>query len=433
MKRTLANVLVVVALASGVVLLAMTTGLFPAQQPEPTEAVPLVKTEPAAIVKRASAPGAPMAAPSARAFPVCPAPAEGARMHVGHASASASVQSLFVWCRGGYGLFSLDLAGPVLLTQLAHLPTKMPRPGGAVVADITADGMADLVVGVAPKEGVVHAPGSGVFLARGRAQGGYEPAFPLLEMPIVGLELVPARAQPASPELFVLTRGDAAARRPGQLVWFESGATPLKKGASDTGLLPRDLRVAQLGEKAALELLMLAAEPARVLALSPAKPPTETTREVILEQGAALCTASDPRFVLARTTHDLFRVSDEPLALTLWFRGANVGPCATGDLDRDGEPDALAVTDAGVIWLRDGGDNSGESSAHELTLPAGYRALDVAYAAGEAARVIALALDVEHGQLVLLVWPALPWEAGTLVLAEQAARDSAAVAQIPLE
>lgn len=429
-KKTLGQVLVVVALASGVVLLAVTTGLLPQAQPESIETVPLVIQKSQTNAKK-PANKAP-AVPHARVFPLCSAPEEDGRLQV--ASNAQGALSLFVWCRGGYGLFTFAGAATAqLVTQLAHLPSDMPRAGGATLADITADGVADLMVGVAPKEGLLHASGSGVFLAKGRAQGGYEAALPLLEMPIVALTT--ALNAGGTHDLFVLTRGDAAARRPGQIVWFGAGATPLKKATFNTGISPRELRASQ-PQGGARSLLVLAGEPARVIAVSPDKDPAQNAREVALPEGAGLCRAQDPSLVLARTTHDLLRVNDDAtLGLSPWFPQANVGPCASGDLDRDGTPDALAVTDAGVIWLRpQNGDAAAADAAQELTLPAGYRALDVAYVPGESARVMALAREVASEQLVLLVWYALPWVDGaTVVLDMEPARESGGVAEIPLE
>ena len=428
MKRQLSNVLIVLGLVAGAVLIAITMGLFPAREPAPIEAVPLalpklLPAKPKTVEKTGAV------AVHANALSLCAAPLEAPRIYA--VAGAGHAQSFFVWCRGGYSLFDLDVTGAApSLSKVAHLPTDMVRPGGAALVDVTADGVRDLVVGVAPKEGAVHAPGSGVFLLRGRAQGGFEAALPLVEIPIVALATVQLRALPAAPDLFALTRGDAAAQRVGQLVWFEAGPTPLKKGTFNAGLLPRDLRAAELADAGAFEMLVLASEPGRVTGIRPLDT-ASPTREVALPDGAQLCASQDPRFLLARTTHDLFRVTGGgSLALTPWFQKANVGSCATGDLDRDGTPDALAVTDAGVIWLRD----AGEDGSHELTLPAGYRALDVAYLSGEVSRVLLLVHDLQREQLLLLVWPGVPWtRAGTLSFALEPEREPSSVAEIPLE
>jgi len=427
-KRTLANVLVVVALACGVVMIAITAGLFPAAEPEPVEIIPLVVPEAKALPKPVVAPPA-RVMPEVAALSLCDLPTAGARLELG--MRAAGPHALFVWCRGGYVLFDLDVAaGAPLLTKRVVLPTKMPRAGGALSDDVNADGVTDLVVAVAPEEGLIHAPGSGVFLAKGRAQGGYEPAVPLFEMPVVALATAQVRPAPAARDLFMLTRGDAAARRQGEVWWFETGATLTKKRVFQAGFSPRDLRVTELATGLLPELLVAASEPGRLIRVDPALE-GEPGPDLPLPDVAQLCAAHDARFALARTTHDLWRATGgDALSLAPWFRDANVGRCAAGDLDGDANLDALAVTEGGVIWLR----AEGEDASRELDLPAGYRALDVAYVPGPGGFVMLLAADDAHGKLVALSWAALPWpDAGELAFSVQPVREAAALAEIPLE
>ncbi len=426
MNRAIANLLVVVALGCGVVLIAITAGLFPAAEPDPVEVLPLVAPE-ARVLPTAAA--AVRVMPEVSALSLCDLPATGARLEVG--LLAAGPHALFVWCRGGYVLFDLDVtAGGPVLTKRVVLPTKMSRPGGAVIGDVSGDGVADLVVAVAPEEGLIHAPGSGVFLAKGRAQGGYEPAVPLFEMPVIALATAQVRAVPAPRDLFMLTRGDSAARRQGEVWWFETGVTLTKKRMFRAGFSPRDLRVTELATGPLPELLVATSEPGKLIRVDPVEQ-GELAPELPLPDVSQLCAAQDGRFVLARTTRDLWRaVGGDALSLAPWFRDANVGRCASGDLDGDTNLDALAVTDGGVIWLR----AEGEEASSELDLPPGYQALDVAHVPGPGAFVMVLAADEAQGKLVSLTWPALPWaDEGTLGFRVQPVREAVALAEIPLE
>lgn len=403
MKKALGTVLVVLALACAVVGIAITAGLFPAMQPETAAPVPLVPQQPL-VTPPAVVPVTKARVPEASAFILCGAPAQGASLTL--SPTNGETNRFFTWCDDGYLLLDVDVrAEAPLVNKLVHLPSRLSRPGGALLTDVTADGTSDLVVAVSPDLGVVHAPGSAVFLAKGRQAGGFEAALPLLEMPVVGLSTVQLEAAPKPPELFALTRGDAAARRTGDLVWFRPGPTPLKHRTFPAGLAPRDLRAWQSAPGAPTELLVVATDPGRVLAFNPSAPDAPSN-EAPLVDGQQLCAGSKPVDALARGTHDLMRVAGQPVfGLLPWFAQANVGRCQAGDLDDDGELDVLAVTDAGFIWLRKPGDDG----ASELVLPEGYRALDVAALPSSPKRVVGLALDVTGKQLVLLIWSALPW------------------------
>ncbi len=429
MKRTPAHALVAVGLASGVVLLAITAGLFPAAEPGPLVAAPLLPPKPKVAVTADPAQHPHVLPPKVTAHTLCPLPTQGA--HLTLAREPAGEPTFFAWCRDGYELFALKVDQAAAgVTRLARLPTRMPRPGGALREDVSADGLPDLVVAVAPAEGLVHAAGSGVFLSRGRAEGGYDAAQALLEMPVVALATAQRRAAPAPRDLFVLTRGDLAARRAGELLWFEAGTVPFKKGVLWAGLLPRELLATALTPSAGPVLLIAAFEPGRVMAMAPAAE-TPVVSQLSLPDLAALCRTSDGVSVLARTTQHLVRVvGGAVLSLAPFVPGANVGPCDAGDLDADGALDVLATTDVGVVWLRGPDD----TSTRELSVPTGFRPLGVSQIPGPQARVMLLVADAAHGTLVLLVWSALPWPATQeLAFSVEPSRETEPVAEIALE
>jgi len=350
-------------------------------------------------------------------FPVCEAPAKGARLF---ALSLGTTQAAFVWCKGGYVRLDLSFSGDTPQGQrAARFPSRAELPGGVTAHDFDADGVLDLVLATAPPAQVLHRPGAGAFLVRGRQAGGFEAARALVEAPVsavLGVEGEGARGA----ALALLTRGDLTAQRPGELWLFAGGPTPTRVAQLPLGIGARDLLLArsadgkrslwaalpQAGKLAGAELVVDAGK----WSWGPLRSVAFPAIQGLVGKGGVDTGA----WFLARDTADLRRVdlqTEEP-ALTPWAERVNVGPGVLVDLDGNSQPEVLAVVEGGVARVFPA--EQGAPEELELPLPA----LDVASVRDAAARerALILAQDAESGWLNLLMPPVPPWSAGREVV-----------------
>jgi hypothetical protein len=428
----LRRLLAILALLSGLLSIAVVAGLFPAAAPTPPLPVPMAPPPPLIVAPTQAV--APIVEPLALAgVPLCDAPAEGARLYP---VALSGVPSAFlVWCKGGYALFSLGPAadGALSATRLAQFSSRAVRPGGVEALDINGDRMTDFVLALSAPEGVVHAPGSGAYLVTSRAQGGYENARALLEMPIAAL--ASWTTGPSAADLFLLTRGDVAARRPAEIWWFTGGPLPSLRQKLSLGVDARDLVAAKLDADESPDLATFVRSEGKIVGAridaAGALVRLEVATPADVQQLARRAQRHD---LLVRTTHDVFKLAPSATPeLEPWLKDVNLGRLAVGDLDTDGASDVFALTSSGVAHTR----GPQEAEAHDLHLPAGFFGRDVSVLADEGAREQAVVLLESAGtppRLFLAVFPELPWPATTdTVLREGLSRDAPNLAQIPLE
>ncbi|MFT3922497.1 MAG: hypothetical protein QM778_08185 [Myxococcales bacterium] len=424
MKQQLGRVLAWLSAVAAVVLLGVALDAVPSVTPEPPARVEFAARDLAQPVPDHAAPkkapsdaGAPRPEPlKVWSFPVCEAPEKGARVY---GLALGASQAAFVWCKGGYTRLDLSSVGELPQAQRgARFPSRAELPGGVTAHDFDADGVLDLVLATAPPPQVLHRPGAGAFLLRGRMAGGFEPARALVEAPVsavAGLEVEGTGAA----ALAVLTRGDLTAQRPGEL-WLFAGGTSLTRVAQQPlGLGARDLVTARLmgsgrslwaalpqaGKLAGVEFLAASGK----LAWGPLQSVAFPAVQGLIGKGAG----EPSSLLLARDTADVRRLEAQAdaLALTPWAEHVNVGPGLLVDLDGDSQPEVLAVVDGGVARVFP----SLRSAPEELDLPA--HALDVASVRDQTARERALVLvrESDTGWLSLLLLPSPPWSQGSQV------------------
>jgi hypothetical protein len=423
------------------VLVAVAAGLVPAREPDAPEREPfsVQKTLPpqSPLARNVIAP--PKAAETTRGrarlplVPLCEAPERGARWY--ELSLVQGQTVLTVWCKQGYELFAVRSGTEPEVVRLGRFKARGELPGGAVAGDFDADGHVDLALGVAAREGVVHRSGAGVYWVRGRAQGGFEPARALAETSTVALAAIPALG--GGDELVVLTAGDVAAQRPGELWSFTRTPALARQRVVPVGLDPRGLALRPGADANAVEAWVLSGQPGRldrvVLDLATHELRPERTTSLALRGAQALAhepAAEGALFVRDATSVQRVERATVP-ALTAFADGAHVGPFALTDLDGDLKLDVFSALDDGVAWLVEG------APAHELTLPAELKVLDVETATlGGRNLALALVRGPEPSQLSLAIVPPPPWKSdavGQLELVRTEPRQAESLANVALE
>jgi len=422
------------ALLAAVALVLALFGLLPARSPE---RVASVAFDPA----QASEPVRPLSEPSRAlpihrlllwSFPLCAAPEQGARLYRLALQADRSTFALF--CQGEYLLLDVEAARePPRVTRLARFPLRGELPGGAAVIDLDGDATSDLVLGVAPREGIVHRPSAGLFWLRGRVQGGYEAARALVEMPTVSAAAVDLDGNGKS-ELAVLTRGDPAAQRPGELWIFQGGSSPARSAVVPLALAPADL-VVTAGPSGEHALWTVSRQPGSLVRMRFSSAPESwaaAPREVVPLAGAeALLTDSLGR-LYARSADQLFAVdaAATPLKLTPQLERGELGPATW--IERGPERALLLAKPAAFALLA-----HGERVARVRSLPVGKRVLDVSSAGGGTAPMQGVLLvrgEEQPAELSLVVLPAAPREEASEIELRTGAVDAApGEARVPLE
>ncbi len=473
--RSLASAALMALAAVAALLLALALfGLLPTRTPAPARVAKFdveQAVERPALVERAHTP--PAHRLSLWSFPLCPRPPEGARLV--RLALRPEREAFVVWCQNEYLLVEVEAradarertevearardpdsdAELVQVTRLARFPARAELPGGAAALDLDRDGVLDLVLGVAPQARVAHRSFAGVFWLRGRAQGGYELPRALVEMPPVALAALELDSEPGS-ELVVLTRGDPAAQRPGELWVFGGGTSPSRVAVLPAALAPSDLALST-GPDGAVGLWVVSTQPGSLLRLrvsregaplgssatgsgategrsaavepgvearasarernerdaahSPVREPNKAwalavARTELPLRGAQAFVAG-PRGEGALFVRDVlhtYRIENEPTPkLTPWIEEARVGPAAWFDADGDRKPELLAASEGGFVWV------DGKSRARrERALPGGVRVLDatsVTALGGRPRGVLLVGADAPGSHLALVVLP----------------------------
>lgn len=437
------------ALAAALALVAVAAGLVPPREPGAPESQPFSvhKTTPPASLLRPSAPqaapskGVPAKLLSLPLVPLCEAPERGARFF--KVQLSALETNVLVWCKQGFELFSIAAKGDEGLpevTRLARFKAHGELPGGAAAGDFDADGQLDLVLGIAAREGLVHRSGAGVFWLRGRAQGGFEPARILAETGSTAVAAFAVSPGPAH-ELLVLTAGDVAAQRPGEVWLFGRSPTLMRQRVVPAGLDPRGLALRAGADSQALEAWVLSGQPGRldrfVIDLGTRDVRHAEAASLALRGAQALGHEPSPDGALfVRDATSLWRVDRAaPPKLVPFVESAHVGPFVLTDLDGDLKLDVLAAVDDGVAWFVEGAATS------ERDVPAELKVLDVETAnapldlgAGPAL-AFALVRGPDAGQLSLVMLPRPPWapSAAPVTLTRMEPRQAQSLASVVLE
>lgn len=421
-----------VAAGAALLLAAALFGLVPARTPSPVASIEL---DPEAAVDRARelvAASAVLPAHRLRAwaFPLCQAPERAARLYrLGVRGASATFA---VFCQGEYLLLEVEAhSEPPRVTRLGRFPLRGELPGGATELDLDGDSTSDLVLGVAPREGVVHRPPSGLYFLRGRAQGGYENARALMEMPTVAALAVDLDAN-GRDELVALTRGDAAAQRPGELWIFRGGTSPTRQLVLPVALAPSDLLrgSASEGEQ---ELWLVSRTPGSLLRLRFAHAPeswSSAARETFALPGAEAFVRGAGR-VQVRDDRRVYALEGTPPLLVPKTEAADeLGPATW--LQSGDTRILLAARASAVAVLAEG-----RREARECALPAGKQLFDVGVAGGGSTPEQGLLLirgEEQPPSLSLVVLPAtLRDEASEIELATGALEAARNEARVPLE
>jgi hypothetical protein len=386
MKKALG---ITVAVAAGVGVGAL-VGVLPtlpsarvAERPfDPAAAVPRVQEAPVetavppapnpdAGAESAVDAGAPLPEPEPVAeAEVCEAPGYGSALHTLKLNAAGET-CLVVWCRGGYALLSVaELgSGTPRLERLGFFSTRSEAPGGAASGDFDADGLVDLVLGVAPRPPLVHRAGAGVFFLRGRKEGGFEAPRPLVETPTIALSRRPlARGD----GLWVLTRGEPAAQRPGELWLFAPAALPSRVAVLPGVVDPRDWLIQPKGHDDAT-LWLVSGDPGALVRVRVhgSAELTEPRLTLAVRGAQGWVHGSGDERALLRDGASLLSVeltADAPVA-TPFAAEVRVGPAALIDVDGDAQPEVLAALPEGAAFV----DAAG--AVRELGLP---RAAEVA-------------------------------------------------------
>lgn len=406
------QLLAVLSVLGALVLVLVAAGLVPAREPEPPRSEPfsvdkaVVPTS--RVLQEERDAGAASSARALRFLPLCEAPAAGARWY--RLALSAQQEGLLVFCKQAYELFTpVERAGEFALTRFARFKLRGDLPGGAAAGDFDGDGQRDLVLGVAARPGVVHRSGAGVFLLRGRAQGGFEPARILAEISSAAIGGY-ARAQ--ADQLFVLTAGDVAAQRPAELWLFGREPSLARKQVLQVGLDPRGLLLRAGAGAEQSDAYVLTGQPGKLWRATFSL--TSAVGEPVgVNVRGAQAFAHEPSFgeaLFMRDATTLYRVqAGAPPTLETFAREAHVGPFVLGDLDANLKPDVFAAVEAGVTFLA-----GGDEPAQELTLPEDLRVLDVETLAGAGSERTPVALisgRPDTNTLSLLVLPPPPWKA----------------------
>jgi hypothetical protein len=423
---------IVLASVAAILLASALFGLIPAREPEPPPTVRFDSAKAVDPVKTPETSATEVHKLVGYSVPVCPRPKEGARLY--RVALAPERDAFAVWCAGEYVLLELDaLSETPRVTRLARFPARGELPGGATSIDLDQDGVLDLALGVAPALGLVHRPGAGLFFLRGRAQGGYEIARALVEMPVVATLAAELDEQPGA-ELLVLTRGDVAAQRAGDLWVFVGGSSPSRAALIPTALAPNDLTLGPTIE-GQHELWVASTQPGSLVRL---KLPgvraqwTSVLRAELPLPGLQAFVAG-PRGERALYVRDLegARAIEDGATVKLGkaLVSAEIGP-ATWLPGRGDQRALMAATQQGF----------GVARADELkqrTLPAGMRAVDASStrgANGEQRGLLLLAPDDPAANLSLVVLPAeLRDEASELELRAGALESAPGEARVALE
>jgi hypothetical protein len=428
-----------VALASvaGLLLAAALFGLIPAREPP---APPTVAFSPAKAVD-------PVKTPETTAtevhkllgwsVPVCARPKDGARLF--RVGLSPERDAFAVWCAGEYVLLDVDATlDTPRVTRLARFPSRGELPGGATSIDLDQDGVLDLALGVAPALGLVHRPGAGLFFLRGRAQGGYEIARPLVEMPVVATLAAELDEQPGA-ELLVLTRGDVAAQRPGDLWVFVGGSSPARAAVIPTALAPNGLALGASRDEDAKrqhELWVASTQPGSLVRLKLPGVRAEWTSVLRAElplPGLQSLVAG-PRGERTFFVRDLdgIRAIEDGATVKLGkaLLHAEIGPATWLPTARGEQRVLVAATQHGFGVAR-------ADTPLVRALPAGMRMVDASStraANGEQRGLMLLTPDDPAGNLSLVVLPAeLRDEASVLELRANALESAPGEARVTLE
>lgn len=419
----------------GALLLALAAaGLLPAREPAAPskEAFSVEGAVPAEGRRPDALDDADVPPLALHASPLCASSAKAVRLY--QVALWSDEAAVFVWCGKGYELFALRPAQASFeLFRVARFAARAEHAGGATAGDFDGDGHTDLVLGVASPRGVAHRSGAGAFLVRGRAQGGFESAQVVAETSSVALAAF-ARTGGAGHDLALLTAGDVAAQRPGELWLYTRESRLVRKTVAKVGVDPRGFFLHPLSPER-LEAWVLSGQPGQLerlvieragLALS-----GESALSLPLRGAQSLAHGSPEGALFVRDAINVYRVQDagEP-SLVPYADGVRVGPFAVADFDQDQQPELVAALAQGVAYLQARG---GSLVDHELHL--GVEVLDVAVLGlGDRAQPVAL-VRREQDALSLVQLPVPPWPRALpqIVLQTQETRELEGLAQVPLE
>jgi hypothetical protein len=424
-RTALVRGLGVLVLLSVLALLAVSMGLLPAREPEaaPTRTLDVARAvDMGAVDDTRSAKATAALELRLSRFALGRAGGEGARAFA--VELGSGQQGVLVFAPGaGYELLSFELASvPPRARRVARFASKAALPGGAAGGDFDGDGVFDLVLGVAPGRGVLHEPGSGAYLVRGRRGGGYEASRPLAETATQAIAAADLDGAPPT-DVLVLTRGDVAAQRPGELWAFAKGPLLTRTRVVKTGLEPRDLLLREAG--GTLTALVVAGQPGAVFAVTLPRDgavPAVASVPLAGAQGFVHGAAGAPQ---VRTPSSVHALSLEgALAAEVWAAEANVGPAVKRD------DLVLGALLHGVAAV-----GGGAAAAHdELAFGDEVTTRDLVAYAEASGRTRVLALVESGGELALIAIPAPPWESRSAPVLESAPlEDAHGFADVPLE
>lgn len=429
---------------SGVALLAVTAlvaalfGLVPRRAPEEVASTPFDPARavaPLRVIAQGPSEG-PVNRQQLWSFGVCPAPRDGARLY--RLALAPDRDAFAVWCAGEYVL--LDVAARAeqpVVSRIARFPARGELPGGAAALDLDGDGVVDLALGVAPARDAVHRPFSGVYFLRGRVQGGFELPRTLVEMPTVALLAADLDAQTGS-ELVVLTRGDPAAQRPGELWVFAGGTSPRRLAVLPAALAPIDLALGVAGPTHT-DLWVVSAQPGSLLRLRLSRDPAgwATAERSVLPLPGVQGFVSGPRDAAQLYVRDALGVHGLAPGATpklVPFRAdARIGPAAWMAGEGEHEQILLGATQRGFAHFEGSG-----GTPRERGLPEGVRVVDASSVGAATAqpRGVLLVTTAEQAppQLALVVLPAaLRAEASEVALRSASLDTPASAPKVVLE